>query len=52
MYVRFGGWLDGMSGFDAAAFRLSARCALAQSSLKMLVLPLAAAAVALALPGS
>jgi acyl carrier protein len=24
MYVRFGGWLDGLAGFDAAAFRLSA----------------------------
>lgn len=25
MYVRFGGWLDGLAAFDAAAFRLSAR---------------------------
>ena len=25
MYVRLGGWLDGLAAFDAAAFRLSAR---------------------------
>lgn len=25
MYVRFGSWLDGLSAFDAAAFRLSPR---------------------------